>query len=649
MKRFGWLVLVLILLAGAGIWWFFAGSAAIAARLVPADSLVFACIPNGAGVLSGYNGSQWRQIVDSPNTQPLLNAIQQQVGDKNLGLLRVLLPNLSGQSFIAVTHFDPANPSAVGVVAAMKPRLGTDSFDTFVQQLKAAYPDLSGATKTGQDTLLGVNYQWIESSSGSTDRLCVARLHGWIITTLGVASLQDTIERLQGKSSTPSLADADDFKKSSDRVGPGSQALLYVNYPRVMDLVTQRFGASNPAMADTLKKRLAGFGGAAIGTGFEGSEIVDHFSLLESRQTQADNGFGSTPCAFDTLKFTGPDTRFYYGTNVNWPQVWKNFQAQMSAGPSAPNSYLTALQTLAQSENIDLEKNIFDSLGQEYSVQVEWAADSLYPDVGIYFKVDKEADFKPAIAAFIDYTRKQFAASAVINEMQVDGHHFATLKFIQAFPVSPTITEDGPYFGIFLNDTNAARALGRDESRGLLHNDDFDRQIGSKRDGASQLVFLDAPKILDQAYRTAQPYLPMAGMINPTLAALIKDRQLPPDLTWLAPIGTWSAVLKNDDDGVAGYSRSGIGNQGILLAGGLGAGGFALQSMGLIPQGHFTAATPGNLPAPGSALVNGLAPPAVAAPTAPPPPLAPPTPAAPPVPPAPSDASTPPSPASGTH
>jgi hypothetical protein len=649
MMRFGWLVLVLLLLVGAGAWWLVAGRAgANGAKLVPADSLAFAYIADGAGLYSGYNGSQLRQIIDSPNTQPLLNTIEQQVGDKNLGLLRVLLPNLSGQSFIAITHFDPANPAAVGLVAAMKPKLGFDNFDTFVQQLNVAYPEMAGETKTGHDTLLGVDYRWIENTNGGPGRICVARLHGWIITAWGEASLQDTIERLQGKSSTPSLADADDFKKSRDRVGPGSQALLYVNYPRVLDLVTKQFGASNPAMADSLKKRLAGFGGAAIGTSFEGGEIVDHFSLLESKQTQADSGFGSTPCAFDTLKFTGPDTRFYYGTNVNWPQVWKNLQAQTAGGQSAPNGYVTELQTLAQSENIDLDKNVFDALGQEYSVQVEWAADSLYPDVGIYFKVDKEADFKPAIAAFIDYTRKQFATSAVINEMQVDGHHFATLKPVQPLPISPTITEDGPYFGIFLNDTNAARALERDESRGLLHNDDFNRQIGSQRDGASQLVFLDAPKIIDQAYRTALPYLPMASMINPTLAALIKNRQLPPDLTWLAPMGTWSAVLKNDDDGVAGYSRSGIGNQGILLAGGIGAGGYALQSMGLIPQGHFTVATPGNPVAPVSAPLNGMAP-AVSVPAVPSSPMIPPTPVAPPVPSVPPDASTPPSPAGSTH
>jgi hypothetical protein len=651
MTRAGLLVLVLVLLIGAaGAWWFLGGRAGLdPAKLVPADTLAYASIPDGEGLFSSYQGSQLKQLVDSPNTQPLLDWIEQHVGDKNLGLLRVLLPNLSGRSFIALTHYDPASPASLGFVAGMKPKMGRDDFDTFVQQVNSAYPELAGQTRTGRDTLLGVEYQWIESAHG-LGRVCVARSHGWIITAWGEASLQDWLERMQGKSSTPSLADSDDFKKSRERVGLSAQALVYLDYPRLMGLATGPMSASNPALADNLKKRLAGFGGLAIGTSFEGGDIVDHFSIIESKQTQLDNGFATGPCAFDTLKFTGPDTRFYYGANVNWAQVWKNLVAQSNAGQPALGSIVAELQAWAQSENIDLEKNIFNALGQEYSIQMEWAADSLYPDLGVYFKVDKEDDFKPAIAALVDFSRREFSNSAVINEMQADGHSFATLKLVEPLPVSPTITEDGPYFGFFLNETHAVRSLARDADRGLLHNDDFNREIGSQRDGASQIIFLDAPKLLDQAYRTALPYVSMGAMFNPTLGALLKDRQLPPDLTWLAPMGTWSAVFKSDDEGVNASSRSGVGNQGILLAGALGAGGAALQSLGILPQHRYTVPTPGNPLPPAPGAVNALPP--AGTPTVPPVPLAAPAPGLPPTPPTPSsppDATAPPSPPGSTH
>jgi len=646
--RLALIVVALLLLALGGAAWYFLGSnGRPAAELVPGDTLAFALISNGAEVGAAYETSKLRQLVDAPEAQPLLDGVTRLLGDKNLALLHVLGPDLSGQSFIALTHVDPAHPSEAGFIAGMRPKFGTDHFDEFIQQVNASYPDLAHETKTGHDTLLGVDYQWIEGNN-RPGRVCVARYRGWIVTTWGEAALQDWLERMQGKPATPSLADNADFTKSRDRVGH-SQGLVYLDYPQLFGLLTSRLGTLNPALLDNLKRRLGSVGGAAVGTSFQNGEIVDRFSLLEPKQAQLDNGLAPQPCPFETLKFTGPDTRFYFGASLNWPQVWKNLQEQLANnGPAA--GLVNQLTALAQAGNIDLEKNVIDALGSEYSVQVEWASDALYPDLGIYFKVDKPDDFKPAVDALIDLTRREFATTAVINEMEADGHHFATLKMVQPMPVSPTITEDGPYFGFFLNETHAVRALARDETRGLLHNDDFNRQVGSQRAGANQLVFLDAPRLLDQAYRTAQPYLAMGAMINPQLGALMQGHKLPADLSWLAPMGTWSFVARSDDDGITGYSISGIGNQGIFVAGGLGTASVALQRSGLLPQHRYTTATPGPPPAPAPAVAPAPdAPPAAPTPdattTAPAPAVAP-TPAAPAPPPSPPDATTPPSPSS---
>ena len=592
-------LVAVILLASAGAWYLFGPNGVSGAKLVPGDTLAFALIPNGAGVGTSYTTSQLKKLADSPEAQPIFDKVEQIIGDKNLGLLKVLAPNLSGQSFIAITHFDPAHPGEIGFIAGMRPKMGTDNFDTFVQQVNAAYPDMAKETKTGRDTLLGLDYQWIQGNN-APGRICVARFHGWVLTAWGEASLQDCLERLQGKPASPSLAENADYQKSLTRVGPESQALLYVDYPRLAGLWVDHMAGTNPSLADALKKRVANIGAAAVGTSFVGGEIVDHFSLLEPKQAQLDSGVSPTPCAFDTLKFTAPDTRLYFAASVNWPQAWKNIQEQVNAGQPALRSILDQLQAWAQSENIDVEKNIINALGPEYSFQIEWASDALYPSLGLYFKVDKPDDFKPVAAALVDATRKEFATSAIITEMNSGGQNFATLKFVRPMPFSPTITEDGPYFGFFLDETHAVRSMARDASQGLSGNADFTRQIGSQRDGANELVFLDAPKLLDQAYRTALPYVSMGAMINPTLAAVLKDHQLPPDLTWLAPMGTWSALAKSDDDGFTGFSISGAGNQGILLAGGLGASAMALQAAGILPhpQGRYTTPVPGNPNAP---------------------------------------------------
>jgi len=141
-------------------------------------------------------------------------------------------------------------------------------------------------------------------------------------------------------------------------------------------------------------------------------------------------------------------------------------------------------------------------------------------------KLDKPDDFKPTINAIIDTVRKRYETTAVVNEINSNGQNFATLKFVEALPFSPTITEDGPYFGVFLTENQAVRVFQRDATVGLLANDDFKRQIGDKRQGAGQIVFLDSPRLLDRTYQTTLPYLSMAAMFNQALGSILQGRTL---------------------------------------------------------------------------------------------------------------------------
>lgn len=574
--------LVLILLLGLGAWWYLFGpNSVLAAELVPADTMAFITIPNAAKLASGYKTSQLKKLVDAPEAKSIIDTIVQWIGQKNADLIQAFLPNLSGQSFIAVTHFDPDKPEQIGFVAAMKPKPGTGHFDEFVEKLKAAYPDLLKQGTTGTGNVEGVDYQWIKGP-GAADKICVAKLSGWIVTTWGEASLGDWIQRLHKKSSTPSLAQSLDYQKSIERVGRDSMTLVYLN-SQALAPVMKNFIDRQATSNNYLEKRVETMGGVAMGTSFDQGEIMDRFSFLMPRQAQADAG-AAGPCAFDTLKFTGPDTRFYWASNVNWSHAWKDIQEQSSTTAQL-GGLTSSLQTWAQSEGLDVQHNILDALGPEVSLQAEWSADTTYPDAGFFVKVSKPDDFKPTITAIIDTIRKTYGNVALINEISADDtHHYAALKFVQSIPLSPTITEDGDYFGIFLTETHAVRSFKRDATMGLLHNADFLRQIGDKRNGASQIVFLDSPQLLDRGYRTVMPYLSLAAMLNKTVAATLKDRHLPPDLAWLAPMGTWSFVTSLDDNGGQGYSVSGVGNQGVFLTTGLGASSVLLQSLGLFPS-----------------------------------------------------------------
>jgi hypothetical protein len=146
------------------------------------------------------------------------------------------------------------------------------------------------------------------------------------------------------------------------------------------------------------------------------------------------------------------------------------------------------------------------------------------------------------------------------------------------------VTEDGPYFGLFLTANQAVRSYQRDPTLTLASNESFKQQIGDQRTGAQQIVFFDTPYMLNRAYKLAVPWISMAAMFNQDVANALKGHQLPDDLTWLAPMGTWSCVFKNDDSGIQAYSVSGVGNQGIFLSFFGGAGLGAAQAYGVLDK-----------------------------------------------------------------
>src|ERR1700678_2976184 len=73
---------VLLLLGlSAGAWWYLFGPNEIdSAELVPANTVAFASIPDAAKVLEGYETSQLKTLIESPNAKPVHDAIVNLVG-----------------------------------------------------------------------------------------------------------------------------------------------------------------------------------------------------------------------------------------------------------------------------------------------------------------------------------------------------------------------------------------------------------------------------------------------------------------------------------------------------------------------------------------------------------------------------------------
>ena len=220
--------------------------------------------------------------------------------------------------------------------------------------------------------------------------------------------------------------------------------------------------------------------------------------------------------------------------------------------------------------------------------------DTTYPEIGIFVKksTSPETDFKPAITAIIEAALPQKAYtinSAVVTELNYQRPGFRRARSLSSRRPScyRYHHRDRPVFRhLFLGEPGRAFLLpGCRFDPSCLTTPISAVRSGTKRNGASQIGFVDTPHPgLDRAlsHRDALPvdrFCPCLTRTSPPLApgqepAARSDLARPP---W-AP-GRISS-LTPDNEGLQGYSVSGIGNQGILMAF-AGAGGYTVaQRMG---------------------------------------------------------------------
>ena len=332
--------LLLLAALGGGAWWYLFGTNEIeSAELVPANTIFFASIPNAATLLEGYQTSQAKTLLESPNLQSAARLAREPARAKKCRpASRDFAPNLSGQSFLAVTHFDYDHPEKVGLIAAMKPKAGLGDFGTFVEKIKAAWPDVIKQGKTGTGTRgrrrvpvdpgprrAGQRFAWRRSTAGSSRPGARPRCRiGSSGTRAGPAP--------------PVSRRIINYVKAIGSVGDAPMTLLYINYHLVIDILQQADARRRiRSRAITWRRSSRPSAARRWARGLRSGEIVDRFSLIfPASRRRSRLAWASGRVAFDTLKFTGPDTRFYWASTINWKQYAKNLRDQGDARPRRP-------------------------------------------------------------------------------------------------------------------------------------------------------------------------------------------------------------------------------------------------------------------------------------------------------------------------
>lgn len=592
-------LLLLLLLAGGGTyyWLFLRQSTRPVAECLPAETLFYATIPNATATALKYRDSNLRAVLESAEIQGLaalaFSQVRGQVEEKisadelarleKLGSL--LIQSFSGEMFAAWTGLpseeemkkwvsDPASRAEIrGLILGCRPSTGTGAFDPFLQEVEAwLSAKVPGGTK-GTGEFQKYPYQWWQGGP-DTPKICVAKIDGWVLTTIGEATLHDFLARYADKSRAgDSLARTPLYEECYRRSGVGQDAWAYVHFEPMVALFLRKMeksmeqasqaGLARGKMTDVLKKNYGPLKAGAVGVRFSDRDLVEDIYVAYRVTEGLPLGRSGDPCQFRSLVSADDSTLFYAANSFDARAQYNALTMLYDEAIPGFGEKLAQFREQLKAMGIDADKNIIDTLGSELACGVGWPASSPWPDFSISLHLKKPDDFRP-VFNLIKTTLGNFSAAgmfALTEEKGREGQEVLKITIPQFPVIEPRLVLSPDFVGLATSGQAVSR-IGGSASSPLEQSEGFKRVVGD-RTGAVSLVYLNSPVLLEKAYAQGKTWLPILAMTPgapPELAAHLD--KLPEKLGFLSSLGPWGMATRMEgQDGLRIRSQSGVGNQ----------------------------------------------------------------------------------------
>ncbi|MEM1059898.1 MAG: DUF3352 domain-containing protein [Verrucomicrobiota bacterium] len=603
------LVLALLVIGGGVVGYIMYSRSQVptATQLLPAETMVFAHIPNGAVTGASYYQSKLAQVFNAEEVQAAgtlaWSQMVEQMGTgglepEQLETLQRAFESLaycfSGESFLAITEVDIA-PNALeplGLVGGFHPLPGGEaSYNDMVAELKSFHDSLADEVKltTGQGSYGGMDYDFLETTD-KTGRLYLLKTGSWILIATKEDLIQATIDRLQGKETGPSLEDSADYKQAMASFDPAPDLVTYINVPAyyrtMMDMM--RGIADTPGVQpQDLKTMENAFDlyrnvkGVALGTAFQSDGLIKD-QWVGELAPELVGGLGSmmAPCEYRTLRFTDQSTIFYLGSTLDAPGY---FDAMMKIYEGVPmiSDNIAAVEQGLQEMGLDLHKNILEALGSEYAIVSSWPQGGPAPYAGFLVTLKDEAAFRPAMEKMVvtlkENTREVPGGQssgrwvkAKIGNFEADTYEMPDSQ------LSPTLIIGDDLAGIFLTQKGAATILSS-PAEGNFTKLAAWKELGLNPEGSSNLLYLDLPEVLDRTWSMTAPMLKMMMAFSPDMQKQLGGVEIPDKLAFLEAVSAMGQVSFLKGEAYTQDAVSTFGSPVLLLTGVMGA---ALQVLG---------------------------------------------------------------------
>ena len=535
-----------------------------AAELVPAETILFAQLPDTVSSARRFTQTALWRIIQEPEMQEVFASSETKspIAEewKRLGGLVVKL--LPREAFVAVTSIDGAVPTFVaGFAFSGRQKHAEQLAEEWRKALRKTWP-------TGQAELTTYGKRDIETYTTKDFVLAEVFTDGWYFIADDLALLQCTLDRLDQKPEMAgtSLAESDLFKRAIAPLPPAPEALFVAQIETLaerLDAVLVASGQKTPPRElDELKKVQA----VAAATKFDGANCRDSIFVLKTGAAP------EAPLARHALALSSPATLLYYAMALP-PSLEVTEESQpmlaMIPGWDAFNQALT-------SENLTLA-DLPKAFGPEFGSLVDWPQEAEEPSVLLAIDIrDQEKT-----AAFVRILTGGALGDFVWEQRNEAGTTLFTMGAGEADLLSPTVAISGDLLLAGFNTNSVMQGIAQLQSRrpGLGATPAFSAAGSSVIPPTAGYGYIDFKTLFERGYRSFKSALGVGLAFSDKAGQYLDAGKLPPAATISQHLGPIVYSQANTEHGTLIESAGPLTFNQVLTIAAAGAIATALPTM----------------------------------------------------------------------
>lgn len=547
MKKIFLILVFLLVLIGASVWYVISRyGVSDSAAVVPADAVAFIAFPDLVQSGIRWNHTALAKIGAEPTMQAFLERplglIGQEGMDEALGILSRLKP---GRIFGAIHTISETGGTGVFGFQFFGTKKDYDEAITrfHTEILRIAKGAVRTEVMHGGDTIIQIQSGEYSLFTGSHN--------SWGFVSNDLTAIQDALDRAAGRSSTPSLADSENFRTVREELSKSVEMIWFAETAPILDLLL-KVGDAQGATVDASQleqvRKIAAIGGSLS---FSGMDQVERIFMI---WTDAPDMPKIDRSGID---FTTPqDILFIEGI-----QDWSSFASAdyQSSLPPEITGFLTQ-------NGIDLQK-LPEVFGNDSVLVANWPSGAMFPTALAAIAIKDRAEVEAITRRLVE----KFAPMATISERQ------GATVFDFPLPgmplIDPSVGVTDKHLIAALTSSTLNGALNRTPGQETLASSSAFQSIASYWEKDSQsFMFLDTKTVFERVYNTARPMIIFGAAMSPDLAKIVDIQKLPETETISKHLGPMVMTQHQTPNGWLVESRGPITLYQTCFLGGLGVG-----------------------------------------------------------------------------